>query len=160
MTILVEKLTSELFKPFGEVLEAPTSSGRAYFDGALANLRHNASPSMSLVAVAPAQGDQISVTKMERHQYSSQTFIPMDVDKWLVIVAPPEPSGAPNPKGARAFVASRKEGITYRAGVWHCPLTVLNRSAQFAIFMWLERSASDEEFIQLSVPFTVDRRPQ
>jgi ureidoglycolate lyase len=39
---------------------------------------------------------------------------------------------------------------------WHHPLTVLDRPARFAVLIWLENSKTDEEFVTLKIPFTVD----
>jgi hypothetical protein len=36
---------------------------------------------------------------------------------------------------------------------------VLDRAARFAVLIWLENSATDEEFVTLAEPFTVDVRP-
>ena len=39
--------------------------------------------------------------------------------------------------------------------IWHHPLAVLDRDASFAITMWLEGSATDEQFVDLSAPVNV-----
>jgi ureidoglycolate lyase len=93
---------------------------------------------------------------MERHEFSSQSFLALDVTRWLVIVAPKAASGGPDTTRARAFLAGPRQGVTYRVDTWHHPLTVLDRPARFAVLIWLERSATDEEFVTLDEPFTVD----
>ena len=150
MDIIAEPLRPEVFAPFGDVLEAPKESGRSYFNGALGNGRAAATPSLSIARVQPLATLPLAVTKMERHEFSSQTFVPLDVSRWLVIVAPKAANGGPDANKARAFVADGDQGITYGADTWHHPLTVLDRPARFAIFMWLDGSAADEEFVEFA----------
>jgi len=59
-------------------------------------------------------------------------------------------------QAARAFLAGPGQGVTYRVDTWHHPLTVLDRAARFAVLIWLERSQTDEEFVTLDRPFTVE----
>jgi ureidoglycolate lyase len=40
--------------------------------------------------------------------------------------------------------------------VWHLPLTVLDRPASFAVFMWLDAGRGDEEFVDLPAPVAVE----
>ena len=62
--------------------------------------------------------------------------MPLDVSRWLVIVAPPDADGGPDASRAIAFLAGPGQGITYHAGTWHHPLTLLDRPGRFAVFMW------------------------
>jgi ureidoglycolate lyase len=41
------------------------------------------------------------------------------------------------------------QGVTYGANVWHYPLTILDRPAAFAVYMWLDGGEGDEEFFEL-----------
>ncbi|MBV8167875.1 MAG: ureidoglycolate lyase [Alphaproteobacteria bacterium] len=71
------------------------------------------------------------------------------MSRYLVIVAPPARDGGPDAGAARAFVATAGQGITYRAGTWHHGMTVLDRGAEFAVVMWRDGTAADEEFVTL-----------
>ncbi|MGK7871700.1 ureidoglycolate lyase, partial [Falsiroseomonas sp. E2-1-a20] len=93
-------------------------------------------------------------TTMERHQYSSQSFVPMDAGRWIAIVAPHGADGAPDMARAQAFIARADQGVTYGADVWHHPFTVIDRPGRFAVFMWKDGSAADDEFVQVA-PFEV-----
>ena len=53
--------------------------------------------------------------------------------------------------------AGPKQGVAYAADVWHHPLTILDRPACFAIYMWLEGSNGDEEFFTLPAAVTIAR---
>jgi ureidoglycolate lyase len=147
-------LTRESFAPFGDVLEAPAAPGRAYFDDCLSSARPEARTSLSLSHVEPAAVLPLTARLMERHEFSSQSFIPLVVGRWLVIVAPPAAGGGPDVSAAEALVAGPGRGITYRLDTWHHPLTVLDRPAIFAVVMWRDGTARDEEFVQID-PFLV-----
>jgi ureidoglycolate lyase len=64
----------------------------------------------------------------------------------LIVVCPHAPGGGPDVARAVAFLAAPDQGITYRMNVWHHGLTVLDRPARFAVLMWRNGTASDEEF--------------
>jgi ureidoglycolate lyase len=81
--------------------------------------------------------------------------VPIDVGRWLVLVAPHAADGGPDMREARVFLAGPQHGITYAANVWHHPLTILDRPATFAIFMWLAGGNGDEEFVTLREPVTI-----
>ena len=148
-------LTAETFAPYGEVLEAPREFGRAYIETRLANGRGGARPSLSFTLAKPAASLPLTAVQMERHEFSSQSFVPMENGRWLVIVAPKGANGGPDEDRMVAFVAGPGQGVTYGMDVWHHPMTTLDGPMRFAIFMWLERSATDEEFVQLATPVEV-----
>lgn len=157
-TIIVETLTPDAFKPFGDVLHVPPEPGRIYFDNALGNLRAHARASVSMVRRAPSPYLPLRVETLERHPFSSQTFIAIDTGSWLIIVAPHGQDGGPDTRRARAFLATDKQGVTYRADTWHHGLTVFDKPALFAIYMWRDGTSGDEEFRQIR-PFTVVADP-
>ena len=142
------------FAPFGEVLVVPAQPGRAYFEAALASTRPAAWPSLSLTLREPS-AQPLAVAAMERHAFSSQSFVPLGPARWLVLVAPHAPGGGPDMAQARAFVAGPGQGVTYRADTWHHGLTVLGQATSFAVFMWRDGTAGDEEFVDVQ-PFTVE----
>ncbi|KAK3937406.1 ureidoglycolate hydrolase [Diplogelasinospora grovesii] len=94
----------------------------------------------------PERAETFSVEVLERHPYTTQTFIPLTGDaskRYLVIVAPslppsmadqdlPTPDatglpgrGLPDLRGLRAFVATAQQAVTYGAGTWHAPMVAL-----------------------------------
>ena len=155
MQLTAQPLTASAFAAFGEVLAAPAQPGRSYFDAALANGRSGAWPSLSIVHVLPTARLPLSVTQLERHEFSSQSFVPMHAGRWLVIVCPSAADGGPDAAAAQAFVARPDQGVTLRRGTWHHGLTVLDQPASHAIFMWRDATHTDEEFRQVA-PFSVD----
>ena len=150
MRLALQPLTAESFAPFGEVLETPGAPGRAYFDRALANRRSAASPSLSIVLKEPLDATPLRSKTMERHAFSSQSFIPLDAGRWLAVVAPHALEGSgPDMARALAFLARGDQGVTYGADVWHHPFTVLDRPACFAVMMWRDGTAADDEFVEV-----------
>ena len=92
---------------------------------------------------------------LERHPYSSQTFIPLDNTPYLVVVAPDDAQGEPDLERLRAFVASGSQGVCYRT-VWH--QGVRRAPAQFAVTMTLTGAGDDDVFWKVpdSVSIAID----
>lgn len=153
MELTPQPLTQEAFAPFGDVIDMPRDAGRFYHDDALGNLRPGAGPSLSVALKAPTPDRPLKSEMMERHEFSSQTFIPVDVGRWLIVVAPHATTGGPDMAHARAFVADGTVGVTYRANTWHHGLTTLDKPGSFAVFMW-KAGTQDEEFVPVK-PFTI-----
>ena len=91
---------------------------------------------------------------MERHEFSSQSFVAIDASRWVVIVCPHAADGGPDVARTVAFVARAGQGVTYRPNTWHHGLTCLDRPGRFATFMWRDGTAGDEEFVPVPA-FTV-----
>lgn len=154
MQVDPQPLTKEAFAPYGDVIDLPTSTGRTYYEDALGNLRPAARPSISVSQREPASDRPIVVNLLERHEFSSQTFMPLDVDRWLIVVAPHAKAGGPDTSGVKAFVANGRQGVTYKPDTWHHGLTVLDRPGRFVVFMFRDDTKGDEEFVPVT-PFTI-----
>ena len=77
-------------------------------------------------------GGLFHVTILERHPYTTQTFVPLATGsssetRYLVIVAPTRPEGnrPPDVRGIKAFIARGDQAVTYGAGTWHAPMAAL-----------------------------------
>lgn len=154
MKIMAQSLISEAFAPFGEVLSTPSDPGRIYFSDGLDNGRAAARASLSMVHRLPIGGLPFEANVLERHELSSQTFLPLEAGRWVVIVCPHAASGGPDLAGVRAFIARPDQGVTYRMNTWYHPLIVLDRPARLAVFMWRDDTSDDEKFVPVT-PFTV-----
>ena len=117
--------------------------------------RPSARPSLSLAVRAETPDRPLKAEMLERHEFSSQTFVPVDVGRWLIVVEPHAPAGGPDLAGLKAFIATGKQGVTYKANTWHHGLTVLDRPGRFAVFMWRDGTKGDEEFVPVK-PFTIN----
>lgn len=154
MEIVPQPLTREAFAPFGDVIDVPSAAGRTYYEDALGNLRPEARASLSLSLKDETQDRPLTAELLERHEFSSQTFVPIDVARWLIVVAPHAKAGGPDTTAVRAFIATGQQGVTYRPNTWHHGLTVLDRPGRFAVFMWRVGGDGDEEFVPVQ-PFTI-----
>ncbi|AGO14073.1 AaceriAGR218Cp [[Ashbya] aceris (nom. inval.)] len=66
-----------------------------------------------------------SVVVLEKHPFSSQTFVPVGQDSrpaYLVVVALPDAQGEPDLSTLRAFVCAGTHAVTYAPGIWHAPM--------------------------------------
>lgn len=151
---MVQPLTATAFEPFGEVLTAPDVPGRTYFEQILHSKRPGAWPSLSLLRAAPLPGTTLRVEVMERHAFSSQSFVPLGPARFVALVAPHAAVGGPDMERAIAFLAGPGQGVTYAVDTWHLSLTVLDAAADFAVFMWRDGTTADEEFVPVA-PFDV-----
>ncbi|KAK1218815.1 Allantoicase [Marasmius sp. AFHP31] len=79
--------------------------------------------------------------ELERHAFTNQAFIPMGkgsaegleetAEKYLVVVAKNGEDDKPDLKSLRAFVATTAQGVVYNTGIWHQPMTVLEKPLDF-----------------------------
>ncbi|KAF4584083.1 ureidoglycolate hydrolase [Ophiocordyceps camponoti-floridani] len=169
-TITAEALRPSTFAPFGSVIENPCPSIHPSSTAA-ASLPSNASPAndgtaiqyrnvspmtnlhqgsaakprMSIFACATHDADAgpLAIPALERHPFTTQTFIPISspASAYLVVVCPcrapedddvrlPRWRGMPDLRGLRAFVASASQAVTYEAGTWHAPMMALGSEGQ------------------------------
>ncbi len=155
MRLVVGKLTPEAFARFGAVAAAPHSA-----DGLLIgrgrNLRARAEAQLTWAVAQPATLP-VTLAVMERHRFSSQSFVPCAADaRWLVVVAPHAASGGgPDMGRACAFAVGGDQAITYAPDVWHHPLTSLDRPARMALLTFRDGGPDDEEFFALPEPVVV-----
>lgn len=154
LRIVAEPLTAEAFWPFGQVLELPAAAGRVDYSGFLENGRPGV-PVCFRTSLTPAKALPLRTRVMERHRFSSQAFLPLDAGRYLVLVAPGSAEDRPDPAGLRAFLCEPRQGINYRAGAWHHPMTALDRPALFATVMFADGGPDDEEFVDLPVEVAV-----
>jgi ureidoglycolate lyase len=152
--LIAGPLTAEAFAPFGDVVEAPATQGRAYFESSLDNLRSSAQPRLWMLTKLPVPGLPIEIKSLERHEFSSQSFVPIDIGRWLIVVAPHAPQGGPDVARAQAFIANARQGVGYRPNTWHSGLHVLDKPARLTVLMWLDGTAGDEEVVPVD-PFSV-----
>ena len=96
----------------------------------------------------------LEITSLERHEFSSQSFVPIEIGRWLIVVAPHAPHGGPDVARAQAFLANARQGVSYRPNTWHSGLNVFYKPARLTVFMWLDGTSADEEIVAVP-PFCV-----
>ncbi|KJA20710.1 hypothetical protein HYPSUDRAFT_772433 [Hypholoma sublateritium FD-334 SS-4] len=155
-------ITVEAFAPYGQVIQAyasrpegikvtPANAGTAdkFHKLTLPNSSYpvdaGAGLGISVYRCKPLDdiSDGVTILRaLERHPYTSQAFIPMGqgggegiadpATSYLVVVAHNGPDDKPDMKTLKAFVATAAQGISYNAGIWHQPMTVLGKSLDLA----------------------------
>jgi ureidoglycolate lyase len=150
MRLTLAPLTPDAFATFGTVTPAPdTADGAAL--GPARNLRPGVLPLLRWVVAQPLTLPA-TLSVMERHRFSSQSFLPADPDgRWLVVVAPAG-TGGPDMTRAQAFSASADQAITYAPDVWHHPLASLDAPLRMALMTFIDGGPDDTEFFSLPVP--------
>ena len=152
--IRAEILTAPVFAPFGDVVEPPELGARAFLEASLVARDGAVVPRLSFSHM-PCWDLPLTVTRMERHTRSAQCFVPMDVSRYLILVAPDD-HGAPDPAGLRAFLATGDQVVNYHLGTWHHPQRPLDRPGRFAVLMWSTgRKDDDEEWASLPEPVQI-----
>ncbi len=152
MPIALRPLDANAFAPFGQVLARPARVGdRASYEAGLSNHRPQATIRLWVNHIQPTTPPLVT-TKLERHRYSSQTFLPLSVSRYVVITAPSLASGAPDVDRITGFIAEGTQGITSAAAVWHHPICALDDPASFAVLIWKDDSPTDEEWATLPDP--------
>jgi ureidoglycolate lyase len=142
MDAWLEPASGHAFAGLGELLETPHRSPRQDGAASVQNLRPGAAANLALIRSDPFTF--APVTTMERHRYSTQLFVPLDVDAYIVLVAGGEM--APDLGSLRALRVSGHHGINYLPGTWHMGMATLSRPGTFAMLIHEDGSAADCEF--------------
>jgi ureidoglycolate lyase len=130
-SIPVQPLTREAFAPYGDVIDANgtdsflTNGGDARRFHRLGVAECNADGGQTLLSVFRVlrTGLPPRVVMMERHPLSSQAFVPLAGQRFVVIVAPI--GTPPRAEDLRAFVTDGHQGVNYHRATWHHPLVAL-----------------------------------
>jgi len=162
-TLVPRRLTAEAFSPYGEVLHFdagrswPVNGGKALRANTAARFDRAASAE-PMLAIYRSQGEPwpLRVDILERHPDSSQAFVALSVERFLVVVAPRNGSADPDLSQVEAFIGRRGQGINYARNVWHAPIRAIGPDGDFFMFMW-ERGSPDDCIIhQTREPLLVD----
>lgn len=150
-----EPLCAAAFAPFGEVIahtgDAPLWRVPSAFDHG----PEAADWSLSVLRVERAVAFPLTITRLERHPFSAQSFLPLLRGTSLVVVCLANSAGAPDPATLRVFVATDRQGVVYRRGVWHRSVGSLEAPAEYAVLMAHTGRNDDTEFHDLAEPFRV-----
>ncbi len=161
--LAAQPLTRESFAPFGEDIGLDLQNGSAANQGTaerfdyVAKLEQDradkARANLSVFRAAP-QAMPFSVRLLERHPHSTQMFVPLRAERFLIIVAP---SGSDGPAldGLKAFVCTQGQGINYKRGTWHHPVVALDAPAELIMLAWEDGTSGDCEERSLPEPIWI-----
>ena len=146
-SVRLQSLTAEAFAPYGQVLQLDAAGQRAINRGTssrldlLADLDLHGANGQAVLAVfhAQAQSPRTPCQMLERHNWGSQSFLPLLGARCRLWVA----TGAATPdlNTLACFEVSGQQGFTLNKGVWHHPLMALEASS----FLVIERQGTQED---------------
>lgn len=147
-------LTAEAVAPFATVIRG--ESGRLVTVPVVMELGdvpgHHA---FAVLSPQPVPAGTVTIGALERHPHSTQTFIPIRVGRWLVVVMPTLADGTPDTANVKAVLAGPEDAICIGRNVWHAGLTVLDRAAEFGMIMWRADNGDDGILLELDVPIVL-----
>lgn len=151
--IPLQPLTRAAFAPFGQVIETrgvqpyPINRGTSARFHDLARLDLADGGGQPLVSIFRGQpfAPPVAIRMVERHPLGSQAFVPLNGQRFIVVVAPPGESA--DIDDLRAFVTNGHQGINYHRGVWHMPLIALEAGQEFLVIDRAGEGANCEELI-------------
>ncbi len=137
--ITSQKLTRENFTAYGDVIEVNDKANHYTINGGFTERYHD----LAKVDVTKQGGhtlinifrsmplpQPIVIKMMERHPLSSQAFIPMGNQPYIVIVAP---AGKFDVSAIEVFMATAEQGVNYYPGTWHHYCLALNEVSDFIV---------------------------
>lgn len=137
--IIPKTLTRENFTQFGDVIEVndnvknfSINDGftQRYHDLAQVDVtQENGRTLINIFRSTPLE-QPVRIKMMERHPLSSQAFIPMGQQPYLVVVAP---KGELDITKLEVFLASSNQGVNYHKGTWHHYCLALNHVSDFLV---------------------------
>ena len=137
--IIPKALTRESFAPFGDVIEVNDKAKnfsinegftQRYHDLADVDVtQENGRTLINIFRSTPLE-QPVSIKMMERHPLSSQAFIPMGPQPFLVVVAP---KGEMDITKIEVFLASSHQGVNYHKGTWHHYCLALHQVSDFIV---------------------------
>ena len=142
--LIPQKINHKNFETFGDLIEKPLIGSRTDF---IANLQKTDQVKDQSISVTTLEFSKMPlyVDVFERHLHTSQTFFPLDVGRYLIVVAP-DKFNSPDEDNMTALIVPGTIGINYYLGTWHSPLQVLDRRGTFAILMYLFNSDLDQQW--------------
>ncbi|UYM16747.1 ureidoglycolate lyase [Endozoicomonas euniceicola] len=163
--LAAEPLTQAAFAPFGDVVEARgiplvINQGRCYKYCDLTSVSTDRDGHSSVhIFKTSAIRQPCKLDLFERHPLGSQTFMPLEKQRFLVVVAESSDSDEPDLSTLRCFLTNGSQGVTYRAGVWHHPLLSLDIPSDFLV---LDRGGPGHNCDEVPMPegahYTVEVR--
>ena len=128
MTPTIKKITKDNFSLYGDLITIKDKNSEginnntthSYFD--LANIQISGEDKNVRLNIFDAKKRifPLKIDMLEMHPLSSQVFLPMSNNDFIVLVAPIAPK--PDLKKIEIFKVSNGDGINFKTCVWHFPL--------------------------------------
>ena len=137
--IIPKTLTCENFAVFGDVIEVNDNTKNFSINDGFTQRYHdlaevdvtqkNGRTLINIFRSTPLQ-QPVKIKMMERHPLSSQAFIPMGQQPFLVVVAP---KGEFDVTKIEVFLALSNQGVNYHKGTWHHYCLALHQVSDFIV---------------------------
>lgn len=137
--IVPKALTRENFAKFGDVIEVSNEAQnfsindgftQRYHDLAAVDVTENNGRTLINIFRSTPLEQPVAIKMMERHPLSSQAFIPMGQQPYLVVVAP---KGELHTAKIEVFIATSNQGVNYHKGTWHHYCLALHQVSDFIV---------------------------
>jgi len=153
-------LTAEEYKNYGDVIECASqtqtanqgSAQRSNWMSSLVNLRKETAKLNICIFKCQPRSMPFHIKLLERHQFSTQIFIPMTAQEhYLVIVAlgNEQNPNIPDLSTIKAFLAKKDQGISYHPGIWHHPMIALENETVFTCLVHEDGSNGDTHIVPM-----------
>lgn len=137
MPVTAKLLTAEAFQPYGDLIEVGAepriinygNTERHHDLAALDLMEQSGKPIVSIFRSMPLPLP-MQLTIMERHPLSSQAFMPLGQQPYLVVVAK---AGEFELANVEVFLARAGQGVNYHRGTWHHFCLALNEGSDFLV---------------------------
>lgn len=139
ITLKPEPLSRERFARYGDVIDTagrranPMNTARfeRFDDLCAVDVDADGNVSVSIARCRTATSLPYRIDCVERHPLSSQAFIPLGGQSFVVVVGPPGESI--DAQDLRAFRTNGRQGVNYFRGAWHMPLIAFEPGQEFLI---------------------------
>ncbi|MEP1446900.1 MAG: ureidoglycolate lyase [Paraglaciecola sp.] len=137
--LVPKALTRETFAKFGDVIEVNNEAQnfsindgftQRYHDLAAVDVTENNGRTLINIFRSTPLEQPVAIKMMERHPLSSQAFIPMGQQPYLVVVAP---KGDLDTAKIEVFIATSNQGVNYHKGTWHHYCLALHQVSDFIV---------------------------
>lgn len=137
--ITPKPLTRDNFAPFGDVIEVSDQTHHfsinqgyteRYHDLATLDVAEDGGRPLINIFRATPLAQPVAIRMMERHPLSSQAFIPLSGNPYLVVVAP---AGEFDVSKLEVFLGQPHQGVNYHRGTWHHFCLALNACSDFLV---------------------------
>ena len=156
MPLTGSPLTREAFAQFGQVLMAVGDDAqRQECAASLKNYRLQATLNMAFLLSKPSKPPWY-IHMLERHPYSSQSFVPVQGARYLVAVCPSTSRREPALDRLIVFLADGDQAVTYNPDVWHVPHMVIGGPGKFIMLRWDVGNSEDTEYYPVSSSIPLD----
>lgn len=156
--IRCQLISTAAFEPFGLLIQSGSGpievindgSTQRHSDLAALDLRGPESDPVVAVYVAQARRFPLPIVRLEQHREASQTFVPLGVQRFVVVVA--SGKDAPDWTSVAAFLTEPGQGVSLRRGCWHHGLIALGDGDRFVV---IEGGNYRRDTFEIAAPGTI-----